>query len=261
MRALLCCAAILAALPAFADNWSKQWTVSGSPELRVDAGDGRVSVTVGSGNRIEADIVTNGWRIAPDEVSVTAQQNGNRVEIDVRVPKRHFDWGGRSHHIEVNVRVPRETSSSIHTGDGSITIRGVHGHTEATSGDGSIEALEIDGGVKARTGDGHVRVSGRLDELNVETGDGSVEAEITAGSHLNSDWRVHSGDGYVNLRVPEDLRANLSAHTGDGSIVVTLPVTTDAGGSQRHDLRAAMNGGGPAFTIQTGDGSIHIDRN
>ncbi len=246
---------------ALADNWSKTWPVGGSPELRVDAGDGRVEVTPGNGNQIEAEVTTKNWKIAPGEVTIIEHQDGNRVEIEIRVPKHHdmVNWNG-SRSIVVRVHVPQSTAASIHTGDGSIHIDGVHGRIEARTGDGSIEALGLDGTIAAHTGDGHVRITGRFDDLDIETGDGSVEAEIAQGSKLRSGWRVHTGDGHVNLRIPENLQTELNAHTGDGSIVVTLPVTTEAGGSHSHDLRAKMNGGGPILTVTTGDGPIHIDR-
>ena len=242
----------------FADDWTKQWAVSGSPEFHVNAGDGAVVMTTGGGGRIEAHVTTKGWTIGSGQVNIVERQDGSRVELEVKVPKTHGDWGQRS--IEIEVRVPSGTSSFVQTGDGAIRVSGVHGSINARSGDGNIEAMDVDGSLIVHTGDGAVQVRGRVDQLDVTTGDGSIEAELTAGSKLGSGSAVHTGDGQVTLRLPGDLNADLDAHTGDGSITVDMPITLDGGLKQEHDVHGKINGGGETLTIRTGDGSIHIQR-
>ncbi len=246
---------------AFADNWSKHWSVSSHPELRVETGYGRVEINPGAGNQIEATVTTNGWRIAPDEVTIVERQDGDRVELEVRVPKKHFNMGWHgSREIRVQLRVPPETRSFIHTGDGAIQISGLRGRTEARTGDGGIEALDMEGAFEAHSGDGHIHVRGRLDNLDIETGDGSIEAELVRGSRVSSAWRLHTGDGHVTMRVPDDLHVNLDAHTGDGSISVDLPITMEGVFKNRNEVRGRINGGGEVLTIRTGDGPIRIER-
>lgn len=244
---------------AFADNWQKDWNVSDKPELQVDVMDGRIEMRPSNSNRIEARVTTVGWRIAPGEVTISEHQTGNRVDLELRVPHHafHIDWG--NHEIRVELRIPRNAASHVHTGDGSIHIWDLAGSFDVTSGDGSIEAVNIDGSLIARTGDGSVKVRGRLDALDVNTGDGSVEAELNSGSKLSNSWRVHTGDGHVTLRVPSDFRADLDAHTGDGDIHVDLPMTS-TGRLHEKDVRGKINGGGELLIIRTGDGTIRLER-
>jgi hypothetical protein len=244
---------------AFADDWAKHYAVSGVPELRVEAGDGRIEVNTGSGNEISAHVRTQGWRISPSEVNIIEHQNGNSVEIEVKIPRHefHWDWGTRS--IVVELHVPAQTMSFLQTGDGAIHVDGLHGPANLRTGDGAIEAMGIDGSLTVHTGDGHVKVHGRLDVLDVETGDGGVEVELAGGSRVSSGWRIRTGDGHVTVRVPQDLRANLEAHTGDGSVTVDLPITME-GTLKRNDIRGKINGGGEIFSIHTGDGPIRIER-
>ncbi|HUJ31568.1 MAG TPA: DUF4097 family beta strand repeat-containing protein [Candidatus Acidoferrum sp.] len=241
----------------FADEWHKTFPVSGKPDLRIDVGDGSVSIHPSERNEIDARVTTQGWKISDSEVRIVERQNGNRVEIDVRVPHLNISFGHRSIHLEL--LVPRELSAQIHSGDGRISAQDLKGELHFSSGDGAIEADSIDGVVEAKSGDGRIRVSGRWERLDVETQDGSVEAEARAGSKMAGSWRVHTGDGHVTLRLPETFAADLDVHTGDGKITIDFPVTTSGsfGGSE---VRGKLNGGGQTLVVHTGDGPIHIQR-
>jgi hypothetical protein len=72
-------------------------------------------------------------------------------------------------------------------------------------------------------------------------------------------WHIHTGDGSVSLRLPENFAADLDAHTGDGKITVDFPVTASGslGGSE---LRGKLNGGGQTLVVRTGDGPIRLHR-
>ena len=249
---------IAASTTAFADDWSKQWSVSGSPELHVEAGDGSVHLIAGTSDQIAATVTTKGWKIGPGEVTISERQVGSRVEFEVHVPKMHYS-NNVNRSIRVDIRLPRDTATFVHTGDGSIEISGLHGEIQARTGDGSIEAHDIEGSLQAHTGDGHITIKGRMDVLSLETGDGSIEAELSSGSTLASGWRMQTGDGHVTVRLPQGINANLDAHTGDGSVKVDLPITTESISKEHHDVRGKINGGGETLTIRSGDGSIHIE--
>ena len=240
---------------AWADDWSKHWSVSGKPELRVSAGDAAVIVEAGNDHVIEAQLHTIGWSIGPGGIRVDERQNGDKVEIEVKVPSSHWNWG--NHSIRLEVRVPRELIADLHTGDGSITMRGLRGVLRADTGDGSIHGEALDGALDAHTGDGSVHVAGRFDKLQLHTQDGSVEVEAKEGSKLDGDWHIQTGDGSVHMRVSKSLAADLEAHTGDGSIHIDLPASNNVKGE--HMLQAKLNGGGPALLLRTGDGSITVN--
>lgn len=252
-------AAALLSTALLADPWSKNFTVSGRPDLRVDANDGSVTIKTWDRKEIEARVTAVGWKIGPGEVTIVDHQTGDRVELEVRVPHRHFevDFGHRS--IHVDLMVPRELRSDIHTADGSITVDGLHGETRLSTGDGHIEAVRLDGTLDAQTGDGRLKVRGRFDLLNLHTGDGNVEAEVEAGSKMSSEWNVRTGDGHVTLRLPSDFSASLDVHTGDGHIESDLPVTLSSFRPD-NELRGKLNGGGAPLVVRTNDGSIRLQR-
>jgi hypothetical protein len=259
LRTILAATALAAASQlAWADDWSKHWSVSAKPELRITAGDATVIVEAGNDHVIDAQLTTLGWSIGPGGVRVEERQTGDKVEIEVKVPSGHWNWNWGNHSIRLQVRVPRELVADLHTGDGSITMRGLHGELRADTGDGSIHGESLDGTLDAHTGDGSVHIAGRFDRLQLHTQDGSVEVEVKEGSRLDGDWHVQTGDGSVHMRVPKNLAADLEAHTGDGSIRVDLPATT-SGIKSEHMLQAKLNGGGPALLLRTGDGSITVN--
>jgi DUF4097 and DUF4098 domain-containing protein YvlB len=242
-----------------ADDWSKKFTISGHPELRIDTNDGAVIIRTWDRKEIEARVTTVGWKIGSGEVTVVDHQTGDRVELEVRIPHRNFEisFGHRS--VRIELEVPREIRTDIHTGDGGITVDGLHGETRLSTGDGHIEAERLDGTLDAQTGDGRLHVRGRFDLLNLHTGDGSIEAEIESGSKISSEWRVRTGDGHVTLRVPSNFAADLDVHTGDGHIDSDLPVTI-SGSRRDNELRGKLNAGGPPLVVRTNDGSIRLER-
>jgi DUF4097 and DUF4098 domain-containing protein YvlB len=269
--------ATLAATPARADEWKKTYAVNGRGSLYVTTGDGDVTVTGGDQKQIDAEVISDGYKIGPNDVQVVESQNGDHVSIEVKFP--HMNWHMFSGHrsLRVNVRVPREVDLDVRTGDGNITASSVSGKLQFDSGDGNVSANDIrgdirmhtgdgrieghgfDGSLDADTGDGSMKIEGRFDSLALKTGDGSIEAKVGSGSKVANSWNVRSGDGSITLRLPGDLNANLDAHTGDGNITLDFPVQVS--GSLSHSaVRGKLNAGGGTLTVTSGDGSIHVEK-
>ena len=245
-----------AGLNARADEWNKRWSVGAKPELRVTAGDASIVLEVGSGDAIEAVLRTRGVSIGDSGVKVSEHQTGDRVEIEVREPATHFSFGMRS--IELSIRVPRDLTVDLRTGDGSIRLRGVHGSIRAATGDGSVEGDNLDGSLDLRTGDGSLHIKGRFDLLQLRTSDGSVDMQAFSGSRMRSGWRIETGDGSVRVALPRDLAADVQLRTGDGSIHTDLPLSIE-GIKSEHDIHGKLNGGGPVLEVRTGEGSISLN--
>ena len=248
------------ALPARADDWSKTYTLTGKPDLRVDTSDANIHVSTWDQNTIEAKVTTTRYKIGDDGIRIEEHQTGDKVEIDVRYPHHGvtINWGnGMSHRVDIDIHMPREGRVDLHTGDGKIELGNFKGEMLLRSGDGSEEIDSVDGKLHATTGDGHIRANGRFDELELKTGDGRVDARAAAGSALAAGWRLESGDGTVTLEVPDNLAADVDLHTGDGHIDLDMPVTTE-GKIRENEVHGKLNGGGNLLLIHTGDGSIRL---
>lgn len=265
----------VAATPAWADEWSHKYSLKGRADLHVRTDDGNVRIESGAASEIDARVTTVGRRIAPGEVTITESQSGDRVDIEVRLPKQFFNLGMGQRSIAVVVRVPKEADLDVRSGDGSITVQpvsgrlslstgdgsitadGLQGEIRLHTGDGSIRATGLSGRLEAHTGDGHMNVRGRFDDLDLHTGDGGIEAAAEAGSKVETAWSLRSGDGGITLRLPEGLGAELDVHTGDGGIRLEKPVTV-TGTIRENTVRGTLGAGGPPLRVRTGDGSIRL---
>jgi DUF4097 and DUF4098 domain-containing protein YvlB len=245
------------AAPARAEEWSKTYTLTGKPDLRVDTSDANIHVSTWDQNTIEAKVTTSGYKIGNDGIRIEEHQAGDMVEINVRYPHHDFTIGWSNHSVDINIHMPREGRVDLRTGDGKIELGNFKGEMQLHSGDGSEEIDGVDGKLRATTGDGHIRANGRFDELDLKTGDGRVDAHAATGSALAMGWRLESGDGTVTLEVPANLAADVELHTGDGHIDLDLPVTTE-GKIREGEVRGKLNGGGNLLVIHTGDGSIRL---
>lgn len=242
-----------------AEQWSKTYTLTGKPDLRVETSDANIRVDTWDQSTIAATVTAEGWKIGEGGVKVLEHQAGDSVELEVRLPHQvcivcvHT----RSHRVDVEIHMPREGRVNLRTGDGSIRLSTFKGAMEIQSADGDQEIDAVDGVLKARVGDGHLKATGRFDGLELNSGDGRIEAQALAGSTVGSGWDLHTGDGAVTLQLPDAFAADLDLHTGDGHITLDMPVSVE-GRLGPNNIRGKLNGGGNMLTIHTGDGSIRL---
>ena len=218
--------------PLAAEEWTKNFAVSGTPELRVQTNDARIEVTSWQRNQIAARVVTEGWRIADDKVRVRETQTGDRVALEVHIP--NFDWkmfqdNRRSARIEVSV--PAKASLDLRTGDGGVSLASVEGTIRVHTGDGSIGAENLRGHVWLSSGDGRIEARRLAGTVRVSTGDGTIDVR-----DLEGEVELSTGDGRIDAI---GMQAALRARTNDGrvnvdgrfnrlSIVTMLVNTNDA---------------------------------
>lgn len=248
---------LAASLPAFAEEWSKTYNVSGRPSLHIETSDANIRVNTWDQRTIEARVITTRYKIGEDGIRVDEHQNGDAVDIEVRFPHHDFgfSWGNRR--VDIVIQMPREGKVNLRTGDGKIELSGLKGEMDLHSGDGSEILDSVDGKLHASTSDGHIRANGRFDELELKTGDGHVDVRAASGSSLATNWKLETGDGNVSLELPSELAADVDLHTGDGHIDLEMPVTT-SGQVREGEVHGKINGGGSLLSIHTGDGSIHL---
>ncbi len=258
--------AVLLSLPllagyAMADEWTHTYQVGDKPSLRVDTNDAGVEVSRGQSRVISVHVITDRINIGTGGVHIIDHQNGDSLDLQVQTPHDHgfHIWSGRSPNVRVEVQVPQETVLDLHSGDGHILVAGTSGAAKLDTSDGHIEVRDFNGSLSAHTSDGHMTIDGVFTDLELRTGDGPVDFTARPGSKLHSAWLIRTSDGGVETRLPQDLAAELYAHTGDGHITLNFPVTV-SGSIERSRVRGTLNGGGPQLEIASGDGSIRIGK-
>ena len=251
------CLILLSVSLAHADEWSKTYTITDKPDLRVETSDANLHVDTWDQKTIQVHVTTRRYKIGDGGIKIIEHQTGDTVDLEVRYPHRIFEFGPSR--VDVDIHMPREGRMNLQTGDGSIEVANFKGNMDLESGDGHQEINSVDGTLRAHTGDGHIRASGRFDGLDLTTGDGRIEARALSGSAMNSGWTLHTGDGSVRLQLPENFAADVDLHTSDGHINLDFPVTVE-GRLGQNNIHGKINGGGNLLTVHTGDGSIEIEK-
>ncbi len=243
---------------AFADDWNKTFPVTAKPDFRLVTDDANLNIVSSDAKQIRVTVTTRGWKI-PDDVKVVERQEGDHVNVEVRMThKDHVSWGfNRS--IRVDVSVPRETNLDLRTGDGNVGVDAVKGAAHIQTGDGNVDLNGLDGSLNAGTGDGNLKVHGRFDELTLRTGDGNMSIYVEPGSKPTSSWAMRTGDGNLDLHLPDGFSADVDAHTGDGRITSDLPIST-SGQLRENELRGKLNSGGNTLELRSEDGTIRLSR-
>jgi hypothetical protein len=258
----------------------KRFTVTGTPELKLTTFDGAVEIRSGDAKTVLVEIEKRGpTQEAIDELKVDATQEGDRIEVEVKKPRKDatlLGFGHVSSTAKLIVTMPKDGQVNARSGDGAIRIDRVHGRLELRTGDGSVRATDVSGQISVATGDGSVTidnaegdldvdtgdggvsVAGKLGVVKLHTGDGSITFRAEAGSTMKDDWSIVTGDGGVSLYLPPDFAAQLDAHTGDGSIRNELKIDSESGEANRRSLRGTLGAGGKTLRIRTGDGGIRL---
>lgn len=236
MPRTLLIALLAAAIPLTAADWSRNFTVQGTPDLRVETNDARIEVRSWQRNEIAARVETEGWEISDNEVRVIDRQSGDRVDLEVRVPK--FDWSLFQNHrrsVKIEISVPAKANLDLRTGDGAVSVESVEGTVHVRSGDGAIRAENLRGDVQLSSGDGRIDASRLAGTIRLSTSDGAIDVRDAEG-----DVELSSGDGRIDAT---GMQAALRAKTSDGRL-------TADGRFTRLDLRSGD--GAVSATVREG---------
>ncbi|HEX3704711.1 MAG TPA: DUF4097 family beta strand repeat-containing protein [Vicinamibacterales bacterium] len=273
-----------AGMGRFVDRQEKSFTTTDRPDIDLSTFDGSIEIRPWDKSEVLVVIEKRARDKADaDTIDVHADQTGNHVSVEAKVPDRQhglgfsFHTGSRSARLIVSapatanviaksgdgsIDIERITGRvELRSGDGSIRASGLHGDLRAHSGDGSIKVEGVNGGLDVDTGDGSISASGTFTSLRARSGDGAVTIHADKGSAPASDWDIVAGDGSVTLEVADGFSGQLDAHTGDGGIRLRdVTVSNVVGELSKHTVRGTMGSGGKAVRLRTGDGSITVRR-
>jgi DUF4097 and DUF4098 domain-containing protein YvlB len=145
----------------------------------------------------------------------------------------------------------------VHTSGGSIRIMEATGDVDASTSGGSISIDRAAGRVNAHTSGGGITVREVTGVIDASTSGGGVTASLLA--QPKEECRLSTSGGSINVTVGKDVHIYLDASTSGGSVSTDFPVPTSRD-RHRHELRAPLNGGGPALRLHTSGGGISVRR-
>lgn len=218
----------------------QSWTLAaGARTVEVDNYTGPITVTAGSGDRVEAVVRETVAGRSPGklaearrEVTLAMEQSADGVHLVVDGPFRCRDcrrgnWSGgwdgwhRAGYkvtYAFELQVPERADLVLATVDGGdVRVRGVHGRFAIRNVNGDVTLERVGGSGEVKTVNGPVRVtfaSNPTGPSEFETINGDVDVAFRAG--LDADLRFKTMNGEVFTEF-DYLRRSLATPSGDRS--------------------------------------------
>jgi DUF4097 and DUF4098 domain-containing protein YvlB len=231
--------------------WHKSFSLKGRPEVQVASNNIDVRVYASDRKDIEAVLYAD-RTISAD--AVTDHQSENLVKLDVRLPSQ---WRAGFESGVLELRVPLGCDIDVQSRNGSIMVKDAQSKLTLHTESGNIAALAIRGTLDIESGHGDLQVDGTVTAVILRTRTGNVAAQIDPGSIMNSNWVLRTGDGNVDLRLPEDFSTDLDVNSGDGNVRLDFPMAM-VGGGGRSAVRGPINGGGRHLEVHSDKGNIRV---
>lgn len=225
------------------DEWTKRYTLAAGGRVEIVNLNGRVDVTAGEEGTVEVRATRTARALADETareqlklLTIDEKAGGGVVRLETRLlapPRR------ASLEVRYQVSVPPSADVDLVTNNGAIAVSGLKGAVRASSTNGSV------------AGDG---LSGTVDLTTVN---GSIHADVNGVGP--GGVTLESVNGSVDLRIPRQVKASVSARCANGRVVVAgLPVPAQ-GPRRSRTYQVELNGGGPKVDIETTNGLVRID--
>jgi hypothetical protein len=156
--------------------------------------------------------------------------------------------------IELGMRLPAEIELEVViTGSGHVTVGERAAKTTARTGRGDLRFEACRGAVDAKTGRGMVIAFEHCGDLDIETKVGDMQAFVREPGSL---IRLVTGQGTVQVGVPEDTPFDLDARAEVGRIGAGFGLTSETIGSYGAALVGRQGAATTRVVLRTGHGHL-----
>lgn len=215
------------------------------------AGAGTISVDAAPNGGIQVqggprgDILVLARIVATAETEGRAREIAAGVQIDAAADRvaatGPAGLGTREGwHVSYRLAVPTQTSLSLKSSNGGISVANVEGRLDF------------------RTVNGGIKLSGLAGEVTGRTSNGGVDVDLEGASWTGAGLDVETSNGGVRLRIPEQYSARLEASTDNGGMQVDFPVQVQ--GRVNRQISTNIGAGGPLIRVRTNNGGIRLLR-
>jgi hypothetical protein len=238
------------------ETFKKNIPVETAKRLTVDNRNGHIEVL--SWDRDEVEIIAYKKVRADDRetaeemmegLKISIRETRDEIEVITEYPHRRgrnnggfFGWlwgsGNSQYSVSYEIHVPKKFDLDLGSTNGRVEIRDCSGRMRLKTTNGKIVANDISGSTRCKTTNGSITVSMKEVEENDE-------------------MSFTSTNGSIKLFLPENIDAEISARTTNGSINCDLPITEKYSRSKKK-LEAVINDGGMMIYLKTTNGSIRI---
>jgi hypothetical protein len=230
------------------------------------------------------------------KLALTLEQSGNDVLAEAKYEKRGAgNWFSNWPPVSVSfeVTLPKNFNVNLNTSGGDIAVGTLNGNVRARTSGGDLEFARIDGDIDASTsggdialkegtaraklntsgGDivvdraggptevstsgGDIRIDSVTQLISATTSGGDVHAVIT--EPLKQDTVLSTSGGDVDVQLVKGAGFQLDASTSGGDVNASgLTITIEKGGTGKHRLVGAVNGGGPLLKLRSSGGDVNV---
>lgn len=230
--------AIPAAASQFRDEFHKTYPASANVNVSLSNINGSVQITAWEKNEVQLDAVkTANTKEKLDEAEIRVDAAESSIHIETHYPEHRTNNDPAN--VEYQLHVPRTARlDKIDLVNGKLDIDGVKGEVRGDSVNGSVTGRGLTG------------------DVELSTVNGSVSSELMDMGNARH-VKLSSVNGHVELAMPKDANAHLSANTVSGSISSDfgLPIHKGWVGS---DLDTTLGSGATRVELSNVNGSIKI---
>ena len=293
-------AALLSLNGCYLDDWGARYNqdfhysypIQPGGTLSLDTFNGSVDLSGWDQNTIDVSGTKYGpSQTAAEHVKVDIVNTADSVSIHVSRPGDVF--GGRGARFRIRMpwktHIDRITTNNgpidllggtgpgvIRTTNGQVHVTQFGGQIDVRTANGQVELRDVQGDAMVRTTNGHIRaddvhgsfdaattnggITARIDarpdaqRLRLATFNGSIELTLSGSV---AEVKASTGNGSITLRLPQSTNARVFAHTGNAAISSDFPVRM-TGESRRNQLEGVIGNGGPLLDLSTWNAPIRL---
>jgi hypothetical protein len=238
--------------------------------LVVDIPDGSVKITGYDGNDAvieysgrgdglrrgarQGDVPPGMHRLDQPTNTVDATQENNVVRV-----KGGF-WG----RLNIEIKVPKQTTLDLKTMNGSISVEGISGEMTIDAMNGHINVQDASGPVVAHSMNGRIVASvaqiSAAKASSFSSMNGSIEVTLPADLKARLKMKTDRGEIYTDFDVKVESVTGSTTYAQDSGRKTGLPSLPHVPGLPHLDrtLYGTINGGGPEMQFITYNGRIVI---
>ncbi len=229
---------------ALTEEFHQTYALSPDGHIELDNINGDVHISSWDRNEVKVDAVKYAnTKERLDEAKIEVDSGKDYLSIRTKYHDHdlNFNWGSHNNPagVEYTLTVPRSVRlDEIKLINGALDITGVSGEVRASCINGRLAARDLAGRAHLETVNGHL--DARFDQL--------------AGKSVE----LNSVNGSVELTIPSDSQAQISANTISGGIENDFGLHVNRHQFVGHNLRGELGNGGTHIKLENVNGRIEI---
>lgn len=247
--------ALASDIGALGDQRTRELETTHTPEtasyLEVSTKSGAIDVhpTEGDDLVVEAVVKTQRKDDDLDAVTLDFTEEGATLSVTVDIPDEN-----RGTSVDLDVGVPDSLDvAQVHSKNGTIDARDVHGDAVLDTKNGKITAKRIEGTIDVHAKNGAITVRD-TPIRDVSSKNGKLDLDLTS---LSGDTTVETKNGTITIEVPADLDADFTLSAKNGKATVEgLTCLVDE--SSRSYVTGELGTGGPHLDAHTKNGTVTL---